>query len=103
MEWSKSRRADDRAPAERVKTQEAKGGRGDTKHFVAEMENKLGDFDARLKQRRQDLAMAEADISELERLVNAATQAIRAAQPTASQRPMSVVSDRQAPKAAAEG
>ena len=103
MEWSKSRRADEKAAAERVKAEEADGGRGDTKHFVAEMESKLGDFDARLKQRRQDLALTEVDIAELERLINAATQAIKAAQPSESHRPMSVVSDRPAANSAAEG
>jgi len=103
MAWSKSRRADENSAVDRVRAEEANGGRKDTKHFVAEMESKLGDFDARLKQRRQDVAFAEAEISELKRLVNAATQAIKAARPGDARPAVAVVGNRPAARSAAGG
>jgi hypothetical protein len=68
----------------------------DTKRFVAEMESRLSDFDTRLEQRKQDLALAQADIGELERLINAAKQAIGAAEPKDSRPAISVVDSRPA-------
>ena len=101
MAWSKSRQVDEKSAVDQVRAEEASGGRKDTKNFVAEMESRLGDFDARLKQRRQDVALAEAEISELKRLVNAATQAIKAARPGDTPPAMAVVGSRPAAKSAA--
>lgn len=94
MDWSKSRRANGNSADSKETTDEVTSNRSDTKHFITEMESKLGDFDTRLKQRRRDVAIAEAEIVELERLVNAATQAIGAAQPNPKAPSMTVVENK---------
>lgn len=97
MAWSKSdRKGEKKTASDREAAAKAKGERSDTKRFVAEMESKLTEFDTRLEQRKQELALAQADIAELERLINAAKQAIGAAEPKDSRPPISVVGNRPA-------
>lgn len=102
MDWSKSRKADPKPSSDKEVVVDASSNGNDTKHFVTEMESKLTDFDARLKQRRQDLAIAQAEIYELERLINAATQAISAAKPDGKPTAISMSGNKSAPPTAAE-
>jgi hypothetical protein len=97
MAWSKSdRKGEKKAASDREISEKTNGEGSDTKRFVAEMESRLSDFDTRLEQRKQDLALAQADIAELERLIDAAKQAIGAAEPKNSRPAISVVDSRSA-------
>ena len=93
MFWSKSHRAGEEPAAG-----EASADWNDTEHFVADMESKVADYDARLEQRKQELALIEADIFELERLVNAATQAIGTARRTDKLHVRAMINERSATK-----
>lgn len=94
MAWSKSKNADQKTADDRSRTDDVNGERGDTTRFVAEMDSKLNEFSARLDQRQQELAIAQADIVELERLIEATSQALGVARPTDNRVASMVVGDR---------
>ena len=94
MAWSKSRRADGKETEDGKHAGEVNGERTDTKGFIAEMESKLANFDARLRKRQHELVVAQADIVELEQLINAASQAIGTARPTDRPATASLLGDR---------